>query len=203
MAVNNLYPQKHSIDQSMRSELNKHLSLVLWFTGLSGSGKSSIANRLESRLFQDFRAHTYLLDGDMIRSGLNAGLGFSALDRQENIRRTGEVAKLMYDAGLIVLCSLISPYQADRDRVRGLFQPGAFWEIYVSCPLNICIQRDPKGLYQKAIKGDIPDFSGISSPYEPPSCPELVIESDKFDIDQCVSMILDRMIAKHIISREK
>ena len=203
MAVNNLYPQKHSIDQSMRSELNKHLSLVLWFTGLSGSGKSSIANRLESRLFQDFCAHTYLLDGDMIRSGLNAGLGFSALDRQENIRRTGEVAKLMYDAGLIVLCSLISPYQADRDRVRGLFQPGAFWEIYVSCPLNICIQRDPKGLYQKAIKGDIPDFSGISSPYEPPSCPELVIESDKFDIDQCVSMILDRMIAKHIISREK
>jgi adenylylsulfate kinase len=203
MAENNLYPQLHSVNQSMRSLLNKHLPLVLWFTGLSGSGKTTIANKLEIRLLSEFNAHTYLLDGDNIRIGLNAGLGFSKEDRKENIRRTGEVAKLMFDAGLIVLTALISPFRADRDLVRSLFYPGAFWEIYVSCPLDLCMLRDPKGLYQKAIKGEIPEFSGISSPYEPPLSPELVIESHRLDIDQCVSIILDRLIEKKIITFNK
>lgn len=199
MTENNLYPQLHSVNQAMRSQLKKHLPLVLWFTGLSGSGKTTLANKLEIRLLSEFNAHTYLLDGDNIRTGLNAGLGFSKEDRKENIRRTGEVAKLMFDAGLIVLAALISPFREDRDLVRGLFSPGMFWEIYVSCPLNLCIQRDPKGLYQKAIKGAIPEFSGISSPYEPPLSPELVIESDKLDVDQCVSKILDQLLEKKII----
>jgi adenylylsulfate kinase len=203
MDVENLYPQRQSINQDLRNQLNKHASLVLWFTGLSGSGKTSIANCLESKLFFDFNAHTYMLDGDMIRTGLNSGLGFSVLDRKENIRRTGEVAKLMYDAGLIVICSLISPFQADRDKVRSLFPPGAFWEIYISCPLDICMQRDPKGLYQKVKKGEITNFSGISSVYEPPLSPEIEIASNKMNIDQCASMIIDRMISKNIISQRK
>jgi adenylylsulfate kinase len=139
------------------------------------------------------------VDGDNIRTGLNVGLGFSEEDRKENIRRTGEVAKLLFDAGLIVLTALISPFRADRDLVRGLFRPGMFWEIYVSCPLDVCMHRDPKGLYQRAIKGEIPEFSGISSTYEPPLSQELVVESHRLDIDQCVSKILNRLIENKIV----
>lgn len=170
-------------------------------TGLSGSGKSTIANALEYKLVNSYHAHTYLLDGDNIRSGLNAGLGFSEEDRKENIRRVGEVAKLMYNAGLIVITAFISPFQSDRDAVRSLLNPGAFWEVFVSCPIEICLQRDPKGLYKKAMNGGISEFTGITSPYEPPASPELIVETDQYSIDACVEQIITRLIEKKIITK--
>lgn len=177
----------------MRSELKNQSPLVIWFTGLSGSGKSTIANALEFELVTKHHAHTYLLDGDNIRTGLNAGLGFSDADRKENIRRIGEVAKLMVDAGLIVITAFISPFKADRDQVRKLFLPGQFWEIFVSCPLEICMRRDPKGLYVKALDGELPQFTGISSPYEPPEAPEMIITSDTQTVDESVSHLIGMM----------
>jgi adenylylsulfate kinase len=168
---------------------NGHNPVVLWFTGLSGSGKSTLAQEVEERLFQR-GWYTYMLDGDNIRHGLNGDLGFSEGDRRENIRRIGEVAKLFTDAGLVVLASFISPYCEDRDRVRALFDPAEFVEIYVRCNLATCEERDPKGLYRKARAGELPDFTGIDSPYEEPVDPELVIDTDRFDIDHCVSTIL-------------
>lgn len=188
-----LHPHEHRVNQSMRSELKNQSPLAVWFTGLSGSGKSTIANALEYELVSKYHAHTYLLDGDNIRTGLNAGLGFSDADRKENIRRIGEVVKLMVDAGLIVITAFISPFKADRDQVRKLLQPGQFWEIFVSCPLEICMQRDPKGLYTKALRGELPQFTGISSPYEPPEAPEMIIASDSQGIDESVSHIIGRM----------
>jgi adenylylsulfate kinase len=143
--------------------------------------------------------HTYLLDGDNIRLGLNSGLGFSIEERKENIRRVGEVAKLMYDAGLIVIAALISPFRADRDLVRGLFPKEAFWEIYVSCSLEVCRHRDPKGLYSKASNGQIQEFTGISSPYEEPLLPELVIDSEKKNAQECADEIIKRLIEHKII----
>lgn len=175
--------------------------MVLWMTGLSGSGKSTIANALEYKLVNSYHAHTYLLDGDNIRSGLNAGLGFSEEDRKENIRRVGEVAKLMYNAGLIVITAFISPFQSDRDAVRSLLKPEAFWEVFVSCPIEICLQRDPKGLYKKAMNGGISEFTGITSPYEPPASPELIVETDQYSIDACVEQIITRLIEKKIITK--
>jgi len=170
-------------------------------TGLSGSGKSTIANALEHKLVHTFQAHTCLLDGDNIRTGLNAGLGFSEEDRRENIRRIGEVAKLMYNAGLIVIIAFISPFRTDRDRVRALLPEGGFWEIFVSCPLEVCQQRDPKGLYQKAINGELSEFTGVTSPYEPPDAPELEVQSDKYSVDECVEMIIARMIENKVITK--
>ena len=183
----------------MRSKVKCHQPLVIWLTGYSGSGKSTIANALEYRLVNEHQAHTYLLDGDNIRTGLNAGLGFSEADRQENIRRIGEVARLMYDAGLIVITAFISPFRADRDCVRARFEPGAFWEVYVSCPLEVCEQRDPKGLYKKALSGEIADFTGISSPYEEPLRPELVLKSAEASVEECVTQLLLALQEKHIL----
>lgn len=200
MTENHLYPHPHTVDQSMHSKLNGHLPLVIWLTGLSGSGKSTIANRLEYRLVEEFHAHTYLLDGDNIRGGLNAGLGFSDADRKENIRRIGEVAKLMYDAGLIVITAFISPFHADRDTVRKLLPAGGFWEVYVNCPVEICAQRDPKGLYQKAMKGEIRDFTGISSGYEVPLSPELVLDTQALSVEDSVDRIINALIEKAVIS---
>ena len=201
MTVNNVHPHQHAVDRGMRSKQKHHLPLVLWLTGYSGSGKSSIANALELRLVEEYQAHTYLLDGDNIRSGLNAGLGFSDADRKENIRRIGEVTRLMYDAGLIVLTAFISPFRADRDQVRNLFEPGAFWEVYVSCPLEVCEKRDPKGLYKKALNGEISQFTGVNSPYEAPTAPELVIDSNKSSLEECVAQLLALMEKKKIISK--
>lgn len=177
---NDIVWHSHSIELKDREAIQAHQGCVLWFTGLSGSGKSTLANALEQVLYQ-YSLHrkpirTYLLDGDNLRHGLCADLGFSETDRHENIRRVGEVAKLMVDAGLIVLTAFISPYQKDRKKIRDGFNQGQFIEIFVDTPLTICESRDPKGLYQKARRGELKQFSGIDSPYEIPSNPELHLD---------------------------
>jgi adenylylsulfate kinase len=199
MSMDHLYPHQSTVDHTLRSRIKANRPLLVWLTGLSGSGKSSIANALEYRLVTEYQAHTYLLDGDTIRTGLNAGLGFSDNDRKENIRRVGEVAKLMVDAGLIVITAFISPFTADRQMVRSLFQPGQFWEVFISCPLEICQQRDPKGLYAKAVKGEIASFTGVSSPYEIPDKPELELKSDQFSIEESVNLLINKMKQEAII----
>jgi adenylylsulfate kinase len=203
MTINELYPYQQIVHQSQRSSIKDHLPLVIWLTGYPGSGKSTIANALEFRLVNDYRAHTYLLDGDNVRTGLNADLGFSELERNENIRRVGEVAKLMYDAGLIVINAFISPFQTDRDKTRRLFELNAFWEVFVSCPLELCMKRDPKGLYSKALRGELKEFTGVNSPYEIPLSPELVIKSDQHGIEDCVSQIITLMLENGIIKQTR
>ncbi|MEX1176922.1 MAG: adenylyl-sulfate kinase [Nitriliruptor sp.] len=165
-----------------------HGPLTVWFTGLSGSGKSTLAFAVEQALIADGIA-AYVLDGDNVRFGLNRDLGFSPDDRAENIRRIGEVCRLMHDAGLIVLTAFISPYRADRQQVRDLHPDGGFVEVHVDTPLEVCEQRDVKGLYAKARAGEIPDFSGISAPYEPPDDPELRLDTSQLDLDACVAAI--------------
>lgn len=203
MQSNAIFPHQHSVTQEVRSLIKGHQPLLIWLTGLSGSGKSTLANALEARLVSEFHAHTYLLDGDNIRTGLNAGLGFSEADRRENIRRIGEVARLMLDAGLLVITAFISPYREDRDAVRQRLAEGVFWEVYVDCPLDICMQRDPKGLYRRAINGEIASFTGISAPYEEPLNPELVVNSAEEDVGTCVDRIIQKMIAHGIINKNK
>lgn len=176
------------VTPKMRAKSLDQLPRCIWLTGLSGSGKSTIANALELELHLAGR-HTFLLDGDNVRHGLNYDLGMSSTDRAENIRRVGEVAKLMVDAGLIVVTAFISPFQADRERVRAMFAPGEFIEVFVDTPLTECEKRDPKGLYQKARRGQIRDFTGIDSPYEAPSNPEVTIRTTEMDIKQCVAHI--------------
>lgn len=197
--MTNLTPHPHQIDPQARTAIKGHKPLVIWFTGLSGSGKSSIANELEQELNQQFLVHTYLLDGDNVRSGLNSDLGFSVEDRAENIRRIGEVAKMMLDAGLIVITAFISPYRQERDKVRRILPETSFCEVFVDCPLEICEQRDPKGLYAAARLGQISQFTGISAPYEPPLNPEIVIHSDHISIKEAVKQIIDFLLAKEII----
>lgn len=180
----------HHISQTERANQKQQKPCVLWFTGLSGSGKSTIANAVEKMLFEQNK-HTYLLDGDNVRHGLNKGLGFSEADRIENIRRVGEVAKLFSDAGLIVLTAFISPFQKDREMVRQLTRPGEFIEIFIDTPLSVCEQRDPKGLYKKARAGEIKDFTGIDSPYEAPASPEIHIANNGIAIDQAAQQVID------------
>jgi adenylylsulfate kinase len=169
---------------------NGHSSKVLWFTGLSGAGKSTLAHRVEEALYKK-GWYTYILDGDNVRHGLNGDLGFSEEDRRENIRRIGEVAKLFVDAGIVVLAAFISPYREDRDQVRALMGESEFIEIYVKCDLEVCEKRDPKGLYRKARAGELPQFTGIDSPYEEPRNPELVIDTAWLDITDCVNRVTD------------
>lgn len=173
-----------------RIQLNGHKSMVLWFTGLSGSGKSTLATEVEKRLYER-GMRTYLLDGDNIRHGLNRNLSFTPADRKENIRRIGEVAKLFVDAGVITLAAFISPYHEDRERVRALMAEGEFVEIYVKCDIEECARRDPKGLYEKARQGIIKNFTGIDSPYEEPLAPELVVETDRAQLNENVQKIID------------
>ena len=168
-----------------------HRAMTVWFTGLSGSGKSTLAFALEEALLQRGIA-AYVLDGDNIRFGLNRDLGFSPQDRTENIRRIGEVCRLFTDAGIVVLTAFISPYIADRDQVRAIHPDGAFVEVYVDTPLEVCEVRDPKGLYVKARAGEIPDFSGISAPYEPPPSPELIVDTSQ-SIDDCIAQLLNAL----------
>jgi adenylylsulfate kinase len=168
---------------------NGHTSTLLWFTGLSASGKSTLAHQVEEILFAK-GWYTYILDGDNVRHGLNGDLAFSEQDRRENIRRIGEVAKLFVDAGVVVLAAFISPYADDRKKVRELFEPGEFVEIHVKCDLVVCEQRDPKGLYRKARAGELHDFTGIDSPYQEPQTPELVINTGELDIAESVNRVV-------------
>jgi adenylylsulfate kinase len=194
-----MMPQKITGSRTGRLLARNHKPMVLWFTGLSGSGKSSIATAVEGILIQQYNIPAYLIDGDVIRKGLNKDLGFTAVDRQENIRRIGEVARLMVDAGLIVLVAAISPFREDRQKARRLFPRGDFWEIYVECPLEICQKRDPKGLYSQARQGQISNFTGLTSPYEPPLSPEILLESGKNDIQSCTAQVVTALIKKRII----
>jgi adenylylsulfate kinase len=183
------------IGRREREALLKQRGATIWLTGLSGSGKSTIAVASEAALVE--RGHlAYVLDGDNIRHGLNKNLGFSPEDRTENIRRIGEVAKLFTDSGVLVFTSFISPYRADRDAARALFGEGDFIEIYVDASLETCEQRDPKGLYQKARAGEIPEFTGISAPYEAPERPELVLDTGVLSVEESVSQILEYLSAK-------
>ena len=166
-----------SVSRHNRSLIKGHPQALLWFMGLSGSGKSTLAQAVEQQLYCRREAHAYILDGDAMRAGLNRDLGFTPEARAENVRRTGEVARLFFDAGLIVIAALISPFCADRGAVRALLPEGAFFEIYVRCPLDLCEQRDPKGLYRKARAGRLADFTGVASPYEDPLNPELVVDN--------------------------
>ncbi len=178
-----------SVTRDRRQQLNGHRSVAIWFTGLSGSGKSTLSHAVEERLHR-IGCRTFVLDGDNVRHGLCSDLGFSESDRKENIRRIGEAAKLFVEAGIITLTAFISPFSADRHRARQLFEPGDFVEVYCRCPLEICERRDVKGMYQRARAGMIPNFTGISSPYEAPANPELVVETDSMTLDQCVNQVI-------------
>lgn len=197
MKQTDIVRQDYKVDKLHRHKLNGHSSLIVWFTGLSGSGKSTIAGKVEERLY-DSGIRSYLLDGDNIRHGLNNNVDFSDEGRKENIRRIGEVAKLFIDAGLVVLTAFISPFREDRNRVRNLVDGSEFVEVYVNCPIEVCEQRDVKGLYKKARAGEIKDFTGISSPFEAPAKPEIEIRTDQLSIDECVTTIV-----KEILNRIK
>lgn len=185
----NLITSNFDITRKDREALKSQKGKVIWFTGLSGSGKSTLANALEIALHQAGK-HTYVLDGDNVRQGLNKDLGFSDGDRVENIRRIAEVARLMADAGLIVMTAFISPFQQDRRMARDLIGAENFLEVYVSTPLEVCEQRDPKGLYQKARRGEIPHMTGISSPYEAPEHPEFIADGANQNIDQIIDALV-------------
>ncbi len=178
-----------TISKADRHRMNGHKSAILWYTGLSGAGKSTLANKVEEKLFER-GIHTYVLDGDNVRHGLNKGLGFTAEDRKENIRRIGEVAKLFVDAGAFVSTAFISPYQSDREMVRSIVDAGEFIEVFVNAPLEVCEQRDPKGLYKKARAGEIKHFTGIDDPYESPENAELVIHTDEKTLEDCAAEVM-------------
>lgn len=182
-------PQIHDVNAEMRAELNGHKPLVLWFTGLSGSGKSTVANAVE-KVLHERKTRTYILDGDNVRRGLNNDLDFSESGRVENIRRIGEVANLMLDAGLVVLTAFVSPFKSDREKVRQTVGADNFVEVFVDCPLEVCEARDVKGLYKKARAGEIPDFTGISSPFEAPESPDIHLHTDTEDLAESVAKVL-------------
>jgi len=191
----NIVKHHASVTRARREQMKGHRSLVLWFTGLSGSGKSTLAHAVEERLFQQGR-HTFVFDGDNVRHGLCGDLGFSAQDRSENLRRIGEMAKLFIEAGIISLTAFISPLRADRQHLRAIFQPGEFIEIHCDCSLEVCEQRDVKGMYQRARAGEIPDFTGISAPYEAPENPELVVRTSEQPLEQCVEQVMALLAGK-------
>lgn len=191
-----------TIHREHRQQQNGHGSAILWFTGLSGAGKSTLAHAVEERLHQR-GCRTYVLDGDNVRHGLCGDLGFSAADRTENIRRIGEVAKLMIDAGVIALTAFISPFRADRERVRGMVMHGEFIEIYCHCPVEVCETRDVKGLYQRARAGEVKEFTGISSPYEAPLKPELTVDTATQPLDACVTQVLDYLRGRGLLPADR
>lgn len=188
-----------TITREHREEQNKHRSIILWFTGLSGSGKSTLAHAVEDKLHH-LGCRTFVLDGDNIRHSLCGDLTFSDTDRKENIRRIGNVAKLFLEAGVIILTAFISPFKSDRELVRNLVPTGEFLEIYCNAPVDICEQRDVKGLYQRARKGEIKEFTGISSPYEAPTNPELIVNSGTDTLDTCVNEIIQLLEYRSIIT---
>ncbi|MEJ2610551.1 MAG: adenylyl-sulfate kinase [Candidatus Thiodiazotropha sp.] len=186
---NDIVWHQATVTRERREKMNKHKAKLLWFTGLSGSGKSTLAHALEEELHQR-GCRTYVFDGDNVRHGLCRDLSFSIEDRTENIRRIGEMAKLFVEAGVISLTAFISPIREDREQVRGLFPHGDFLEVFIDCPLEICESRDVKGLYRKARSGEIPNFTGISSPYEPPTKPEITIQTQNREIGECVDELI-------------
>ena len=191
-----------SVTRQRREMQNGHRSVILWFTGLSGSGKSTLAHAVEEMLFQ-MKCRTFVFDGDNVRHGLCSNLGFSKEDRVENIRRIGEMAKLFIEAGVIALTAFISPFKEDRERVRRLVPEGDFIEVYCRCPLEVCEQRDVKGLYKRAKTGEIKEFTGISSPYEPPEKPELVLDTADSSVEECVEKVMELLIQKVTVKKNK
>ena len=200
--MSNIHWHTHRVNSESRAKQKHQTPCLLWFTGLSGSGKSTLANYIDHLLFQQ-NLHSYLLDGDNIRHGLNRDLGFSDDDREENIRRIGEVSKLFLDAGEIVLSAFISPFASDRAIARRLFDKGQFIEVFVDAPLDVCESRDPKGLYKKARAGEIPNFTGIDSPYEAPELPELTINTADNPIETCAEQVMAYLKEKGLIPAEK
>jgi adenylylsulfate kinase len=198
MSEKNIVWHEGKVTKKHRQTMNRHRSAILWFTGLSGSGKSTISVELEKALY-DMDIRTFRLDGDNIRHGLNSDLGFTEKDRKENIRRIGEVSKLMVGAGLLTLTAFISPFKNDRDAVRSLMEDGEFIEIYVHASVEACENRDPKGLYKKARNGKIEGFTGIDSPYEAPDSPELFINTETLTIDESVEQILAYLKEHHYL----
>ncbi len=191
----NLHTQQTKVTKLDREQLLNQKAQLIWFTGLSGSGKSTLAVALEKQLF-DQGYKTHLLDGDNVRQGLNKDLEFDEPGRIENIRRIGEVSKLMLDAGLIVLTAFISPFRSDRELARQLVGKDNFLEVFVDCPLEICEQRDVKGLYQKARDGQIKNFTGIDSPYEPPQNPDIIIKTDRMSLSESVDLLLEKVLPR-------
>jgi adenylylsulfate kinase len=189
-----------TVSRRDRERVHGHRACILWLTGLSGSGKSTIAYRLEERLTKR-KAIVYVLDGDNVRHGISSDLGFSHDDRNENVRRTGEVAKLFLDAGQIVVCAFISPLRAQRRLVRELVHEGDFVEVYVRASLEVCEARDPKGLYKRARAGEIPDFTGVGAPYEPPERPEVTLDTEGHDIEESTSQLLEYLERAGYFSR--
>lgn len=196
----NIVWSESQISGAQRAALLRHQPATLWFTGLSGSGKSTLALATEVALIER-GINAFILDGDNIRHGLNSNLGFSPEDRTENIRRIGEVCKLFCDAGMIVFSAFISPYRADRDLVREKHPEGQFIEVFIDAPLEVCESRDVKGLYEKARAGIIPEFTGISAPYEAPQSPEIYISTAEHDLQACVQQVIDYLEAKGIIPK--
>jgi adenylylsulfate kinase len=198
---NNVVWHNATVTRKRREKMNGHGSAILWFTGLSGAGKSSLAHAVEEELHQ-LGCRTFVFDGDNVRHGLCADLGFSAEDRVENIRRVGEMAKLFVETGVIALTAFISPFLSDRERVRSLVPHGDFLEIYCHCPLEICEQRDVKGLYKRARAGKIKDFTGISSPYEDPVNPELIVETGTLTMQESVAQVMQLLRDHGIVQRQ-
>lgn len=199
VTTENIVWHQHHIDKAARSAQKGHKPALLWFTGLSGSGKSTLAGALEAELIRR-GIHTYLLDGDNVRHGLCSDLGFATADRQENLRRVGEVAKLMVDAGLVVLAAFVSPYRAERAAIRARLPEGEFIEVFVDTPLSECEQRDPKGLYKKARAGEIKHFTGIDDPYEAPEQAEVHLHNHGVSVEDGVAQLLAQLIARGLIT---
>lgn len=198
MKENNVVWHHATVTRQRREELNGHRGAVLWFTGLSASGKSTLAHAVEEALHQK-GCRTFVLDGDNVRHGLNRDLGFSMEDRDENLRRVGETAKLFLEAGTIVMAAFISPLRSERERLRTLVPHGDFLEIYCEAPIEICEQRDPKGMYEKARKGEIKEFTGISSPYEPPEKPELKVPTGYQSLEKSVEQVLALLRSRQVV----
>jgi len=190
-----------TVTRHRRNQQNNHKSAVLWFTGLSGSGKSTLAHCVEEELYQ-FGCRTIVLDGDNVRHGLCGDLGFSDVDRKENLRRIGEISKLFVEAGVITLTAFISPFADDRNRVKSLMNQSEFIEIFVDCSIDVCERRDTKGLYKKARKGEVANFTGISSPYQPPKNPDLVVDTGSQTLDESAKLVMNLLIDRGIINNE-
>jgi adenylylsulfate kinase len=197
-----IVPHLSSVSREKREALNGHKAAVVWFTGLPSSGKSTTAHAVEEQLFHA-GCQAYVLDGDNVRHGLSSDLGFSAPDRKEHLRRMAELAKLVYDAGAIVLCAFISPTRASRVAARGLLPEGAFFEVYTRCPVEVCEQRDPKGHYAKARAGKISGYTGVSAPYEEPLAPELVLDTESRSVEACAARVIRLLRERGIIPRAR